>query len=382
MTGIDQKQSHTYDVILIGSGPASLIEARYFARKGKLVAIIDKDKTIGGAWKTFDYGNVENIDYGCHIFNPFPRAYSFLKSSYGINMVKTEPQPVRIIPRFRAIIDAKSIMLYYYILLNIIIDSVGYLFQLKFKSFFFKILNFASQSKELFKRIYELPNKKNVDYLYPKGGASEFVDKLGEKAIEAGVTIILDTDIQTIVIKNNTCTLSSSSGEFKTNKLIISSGTVINNFYVGTQSYDNRYSPRKFLHLYVHLKEYKKSLSEFSYIYVQNHKFIGRMNNITSYVDDKVNGSTTTKVMVLLTEDTEIDDINLKDVNEIISLLQKYNYISNDTKLLEYKKYNYVVNYMDENTLQYYKNASGGVIDYIYTAGLSESIQRNSDRWL
>ena len=378
---ISHKKIRKIDVIVIGSSPVSLIEATYLAIQGNTVAIIDSADQIGGAWKMFDYGDVSNIDYGAHILNPLPKAYSFLKRMYGINMVKTEPQPILIVPRFKVVLRPSTVTPYFYLLLNILVDATLCLCNLQIKTTYYKVRGFFAQGKQLFKKLMELPNKKRVDFLYPQGGVTELLKKIEDKAIQSNVQIILETNIETLVVNKGLCRLITSEMIFIAKKVVISSGTKLDQFFVGSESFKTHYSPRKFFHIYLHVREFNQSHKNFSYIYVQNHKLIGRVNNITKFVSDKVNGDNTKKIMVLLTEGTNLNNIGISDVDEIINFLQAYNLLSKDAELLEFKKYKYVVNYMTKNTLEIYKNISNGVIDYLHTAGLSESLVRYNQKW-
>ena len=82
-----------WNTIIVGSSPLLLIEAIYLARTGRKVLVLEKMGRFGGAWGGLDTKEFPNLEVGCHYWDISRRAYNFLHSNLGINLVPFSPQP-------------------------------------------------------------------------------------------------------------------------------------------------------------------------------------------------------------------------------------------------------------------------------------------------
>ena len=66
MNGIQQKElekklkNKHYDIVFIGAGVISILEAVYQSKLGNSVLIVEKDDDIGGAWRPIDIFGYKN----------------------------------------------------------------------------------------------------------------------------------------------------------------------------------------------------------------------------------------------------------------------------------------------------------------------------------
>tara|TARA_A100000171_G_C2131141_1_gene146808 strand:+ start:625 stop:1818 length:1194 start_codon:yes stop_codon:yes gene_type:complete len=67
-----------FDVVVIGSSPAALLEAAYWQSRGKNTCIIERGR-IGGNWKFCSMFGYENIEIGPHIFFGHKNGFKFLE---------------------------------------------------------------------------------------------------------------------------------------------------------------------------------------------------------------------------------------------------------------------------------------------------------------
>ena len=370
-----------YDVVVVGSSPLSLIEATHYALQGKSVAIVERDDSIGGAWKTFELGNITNIDYGCHIINPVGAAYGFLRDAYKLDLIRMEPQPAIIAPLYSKPYSMSSIKGPVYRLISAVSTVFKLLSRLKFKQAAIKTISLKNLIVDFSKNFFEIVNQQEIEYIYPKGGAVELLKKIADKAVNSGVKIISNTNVHTIKIDDGLCTVVADYRSIQSYKLVISSGSSLANLYVDGNKIEQKDLPRSFPHIFLNFKEKSDAKNSFTYLYFQSHEFLDRINEITQYVDDKEHAIKTRKIMVMLSQYVDLNHMDEKKVNEIISLLQKYNFISQDVEILDCKKYDYAVNYRNVELLEYYKKVTNGVVDFIFTQNLAESIDLYADKW-
>lgn len=366
-----------YDVVLIGTSPLVVLEATHLALNGKSVLLVEKESSIGGAWKTFDLGPITKIDYGCHIINPIENAYEFIANALKVELEVMNPKPASILQVFNNICAKDSNKIQIYRIYKKILNVLKFIFKKDIRQAYIESRRFYSLFIGLIKNV----SRKKVEYLYPKGGAQEMIRKIEEKAVKAGVNIIYNTKIESINIEDNTCVIYGKKINISARRLIISSGSSVDTIIVENELCEKKDMPRFFPHIFLHIKDNGLSTNEFSYIYVHEHEFIERISNITKHVEDESNSEKTIKIMVTLTESTSIEDFDEKKVYEVLKFFEKYNLISKENVLLNYKTYDYVVNYMNDESLKYYENISGGVIKYIYSTNIAAAINQYRDKW-
>ena len=74
--------------LIIGSSPIMLLKALKLAKKGKKVFLIDKENSIGGAWKCFFYKG-KWYEGACHILDNNRETYDFF-NKYGISTIRVK----------------------------------------------------------------------------------------------------------------------------------------------------------------------------------------------------------------------------------------------------------------------------------------------------
>ena len=82
-----------FDKIVIGSSPASMMEAISLSHKGHRVLVVEKNDRIGGAWSTIDLPEGKNFEANCHILLGSREAYAVMKKFLGWSMEYVQPQP-------------------------------------------------------------------------------------------------------------------------------------------------------------------------------------------------------------------------------------------------------------------------------------------------
>ena len=75
------------DDLVLGSSPASLLEALLLAKQGRHVVIAEAGKDIGGVWSSVRIGDETFTDQAPHLIDARPGAYDFLTEELGIELV-------------------------------------------------------------------------------------------------------------------------------------------------------------------------------------------------------------------------------------------------------------------------------------------------------
>ena len=79
-------------IALIGSSPAMLLQALLLSKKFRNIEIHEKNKKLGGSWKTSTFYNLKSIETGTHILAPwknkviYDESLKILKNKLGLKL--------------------------------------------------------------------------------------------------------------------------------------------------------------------------------------------------------------------------------------------------------------------------------------------------------
>ena len=96
MNGIQQKElekklkNKHYDIVFIGAGVISILEAVYQSKLGNSVLIVEKDDDIGGAWRPIDIFGYKNIENAIHYFLHDDIAPNFMEKNLNWELIQTK----------------------------------------------------------------------------------------------------------------------------------------------------------------------------------------------------------------------------------------------------------------------------------------------------
>lgn len=72
-----------FDIAVVGTSPASMLEAIYHISDNKKVLILEADDRCGGAWKSIDICGIRHADLGCHFIGSDNRLREFFENYFG-----------------------------------------------------------------------------------------------------------------------------------------------------------------------------------------------------------------------------------------------------------------------------------------------------------
>lgn len=316
-----------YEIILLGSGPISLLNAFLLlqARTTKSVTLIDSGNQIGGAW----YSDISKLGYeiecGCHIWSYSPIVYDFIQNELNIKLAPFKSPPV---------FNKGKINLPYH--LKNTLDSYKYLFKYLFR-FNKKKLTEIKGSPKLFFNIF------NKNYLYPEHGSPELVNALLKKLkSNEKFKIILNENIKSIDI-DSVVTAYTGEKSYTCNKIYISSTSFIKQITSGDETINltENNSQINYIHFLISLSKQTKQAS--SYIRLTNDPIIHRVADISYQTDYKEN-------LILFGIKQSGYDTNTE--SQIIAHLKTYlikqNIIDDSIELELVKKHIYPTFYINE----------------------------------
>lgn len=319
--------SEVRDIIYLGSGPINVIEASLNPDKNQL--IIDSKNQIGGAWVAIEVGKFGNLEIGCHIWSYHKASYEFLRSFLELDLIKLSPQPYFLKGKSKLIYDHKNAI--------ITIKQTG---KKLIKGKFMAAFKYLKEDPEARFPIIPKP------YLYPRGGAREFQEKLISKFNESNAEIALQTEITTI--KHNgklwEC-YDRDQNLFLSKKIILTATSTLRSIEFGSQKIDLEFSYINYTHLHFIIEG--KPLKPFSYIRLLNHDFIHRLSDITTQLSEKEENCS---VLLIGVFDDKFNE--LENLETAIELIREYlitnKFIEKDQQILYTQKNTFKTAYINQ----------------------------------
>ena len=206
-----------YDLIIIGSSPASLIYALNAKNEGNKVVIIDNSDKIGGVWKKIYTKFGDEFELGPHLIANNPDAYEYIEEYLGCKMVETTPDPdiifylpglkfVRLNWRLRFLY---FLAIYFY---NLITRQDPIRRKSIWKT---KVCNTVKESIFL----------RNTKFKYPLYGSQIILDSLEKKLTQDNIDIVLNQHIQNITNEGEIVLVKTQNTEYEAKKILLTSNS-------------------------------------------------------------------------------------------------------------------------------------------------------------
>lgn len=352
-------EQKSYDVVIIGTGPISIIEACYQKKLGNSVLLIEEGSKASGAWSTYNYDGLPEIEIGCHIWDITPNAYDFLSEFFELELVKLSPQP-RILKKGRRLpYDWKR-------------NAFGVKQILK-RTAQFKFRLLWNEMKLPHNKISILPEK----YLYPKNGAKDLKNAIETKIKDYDLEISFNEKVQNIECGKEV-KVYSSNGIRITKKIITTSLSQIESY----QLYGRAINPssQKVDYIHCHLLLSKAPIIQLSYDRVMDSSLIHRISDMSFQVQGEIeNGQHLICCGVFAKEFEKHDQKEIP--NLCIDELKNLGYLSNDIELINSGVNVFPSYYNDRNDLVEIEKNGGNQIQILRSTNFTYSINSNSDRW-
>lgn len=89
-------KSRVFDRVIIGSSPVAVMCAVKFARAGFKVALVEKNQSLGGAWRSYEVEDLGSMECACHLIEFYSGVYETISDLLEIDFTYLEPQPIKI----------------------------------------------------------------------------------------------------------------------------------------------------------------------------------------------------------------------------------------------------------------------------------------------
>lgn len=205
------------DLLIIGSGPMSLVEAKVNLLQGRSVHLLEASSRLGGAWGTTECFGLDNIETSPHVFMPDKTANDVMLKFLPGEYEDLTPQPKLLIRSSKTFGDFKLIEM-----------------RERYKEAFILavIKHFENRKKPIVRRVVDtLVTTKNTmlyrrkhgqtdNLIYPKNGLQEWLDNIETDLIENGLELRKNTRVDEIEKKGKLVTVRDSNGqEYQCKKL-------------------------------------------------------------------------------------------------------------------------------------------------------------------
>jgi hypothetical protein len=355
--------SDRFDILIVGSGPISIIEACYQANEGKKILITEEKESLGGAWGTINALEYTNLEIGCHIWSYSTKAYDFIQKFLDVKLEEMNPSPK---------ISFGNITVHY--------DYKNPALNLKLVKNHFQKKNYKKAISELFFPqhfpYHIIPQK----YMYPRGGAGEFINKLINKTQDFNIEIITGAKVNDVAIffEKNPVEATINGQLFSFKEIYFTSHSHIHKLKVNDKEISINHNSSSFYHY--HLVFSGNSTKKQSYLRVMNDAIIHRISDITTQLEFwKENTNNRTILIVgVFPKAIENTDENIL-LKLICKKLKKYNFITDKSDLLacHLNKYGMYRNDLKNNLPDDVSN----IIKVHTSTDLMFGVAANVERW-
>ncbi len=362
-----------YDKILIGSSPASMMEAISLSHKGNRVLVIEKNDRIGGAWSTIDLPEGKNFEANCHILLGSKEAYTVMNNFLGWSMEYVRPQPkiwikgrkfhynspLRFIIRFFQNIIRLIRKNKYYGDKNLKINVSG------------RSLNFSS------KKILEnsIDEMLNGNIYYPREGTPEMMEKLSEKFKNLGGQLNISERVQNLEVdfEKPVVTIQTTKSKYFSSEAIITNGSEIESIIIGSKRQDINSRSQNSIQIYMFLEDNQAPL--ISYILLFNHPILHRISEMNKSSLSKAGFGTDKRLFVVQLRNSFVHNMDSSVLpSKVLEALVEADFASSNCKIVSSYLVDYPANYKDEGALDRLSLDSKGRIRVLPVDDLSKTI--------
>lgn len=355
-----------WDSIIVGSSPLLLIEAIYLGRTGRKVLVLEANGQLGGAWGRLDTKEFPYLDIGCHYWDISQRAYEFLRSKIGLDLVPFRPQPQFAYRDILFPYDYKQAI-------RVIRDLKTVFKRRSLAPFVSNMLRYEYYRPRIF------PFTKT--FLFPQGGSHELMTRLTAHAQENNVTILKLMRVGSIRFnfKRKRVQVSAGGESFEGNEIVAGSQTQIADALHITPRPEGTL---RRVYTHVNLVVRDRSAPTFSYIRFLHHHAVIRMTDITDHVRHRNKDLTGHRVICIGIRDTydkSVDDP--EKVEQLLALLKKYCFVDPSAKCERSYWSRYPAEFLSDETQKMLQRDFSPMIRLFPTTNFSVGIVSNLSRW-
>lgn len=359
-------KSCLWDTIIVGSSPLLLLEAAYLGRSGRKVLVLEERGQLGGAWGRLESEEFPYLDIGCHYFDISRRAYEFLRSDVGLNLVPFRPQPRFACRRFLFPYDYRQIIR--------VARNLRSAFRQRALASF--VCNcFHDENYRL--RMYPFTKS----FLFPRGGSRELITGLTARTQAAEVKIHKHMRAESIRFdsKRNRVQVTAGGETFDGKEIVAGSqARVADALNISALSE----GMLRCVFTHVNLVFRDRSDPTFSYLRILGHDAVIRMTDITDHLRYWHPDMTDHRVICIGLRDAY--DKNLDDekkVDQLVAFLKQYRFVSPSATCENSFWSRFPAEFLPDETQKMLQHDFSPMLRLLSTTNFSVGVVSNLDRW-
>lgn len=371
-------KSLEYDLVVVSSSPAMVLEAVKYRALGMKVGVFDERERIGGAWYVKDLFGYKNVEVGCHFIYNNNEVYDFLDQIDTFRLEIMDPQPTIIISG----VNKKSKEQ----------KSRWANFKHALKSLLFKDRTLSCRQMQVISGIREMVQQKSpkkffqglkrffkyTPYKYFKKGCGEFMTNISTLVERTGLEMHYNARIKDVkVVPGIGGSVEVNGEDVRFKKLLLSKHVKFDSLSINDQLEEYERTPWRKKHFVLHVQG--QLGRRFSYVDVMNDPVLKRVSNVGAYCD-----GIDDEHQLLCCDTTEEVDASYsnEEIKQLIfDRLIELNFIIEGAKLLDYFVEKFVSDYTPKEKIKELYEQSKGVIISIDTGDLGKSIHMYKGEW-
>jgi len=359
-----------YDVIVVGAGLISLLEASHQAALGREVLVLERGHVAGGAWQSVTIGGWVNVENAVHYFLPDRRAESFLRENLKIATSRSRSKfLVRVVPGKPPSVKSFDSWL----------DKVSIL-------------------KELWQRSTVAPNGRDSENRisrliiqswrlvrdrrwYPAAGSGDLRTRILEIVAANKVLILYGQEVNAITINSEKIVVTVSDQEWVSSELILSHGlrgfciTVDKQESVSLQ-FPNRgaFRPQALILLE------DPSIERLTEYVVAGDDLVKYVHEVSGYaVAPSKSAREVQRILaVALHPDTSLED---RTHERVIERLVSLGIVSNNFSVLHFRTVDAFIPDIDYAAVNNLVTSAAGSLNILATENLARALGDKAERW-
>lgn len=357
------------DDLIVGSSPVSLLEAVHLADTGKRVALLERQPSLGGAWRVHDCLGFDDVEISPHLFMPDPVAYQIIEQVFDIELEVMDPVPV-----YRYWSDDLFRQEYP------IADRLGE-----------QLRDDVQAARESRRHRYLLPvevavaakklsRRRSEPVRYPKGGLTTLLERAVQVLEDRGVTVLTGVEVREIAWSSADArfTVTTSAGELGAGCIAVPRVFDVDRFSVDGRPVPIYYADNHSTHLAI--RTTTSTPGQLRFLKVTGSPYFELINDITPYCRGPVEQAD----RVVAARCTRSLTFDGDDVGCYVDHLRELDYLPPTDRLVDH-----VVTEAEDRVLAHYmkprlQRLLGDAIRFLGAAELdiTDAILRfNRERW-
>ncbi len=353
------------DYLIIGTSIIASFEACYLAQQGKSVLMIDRDSSIGGAWKTIELAGVSNIENAIHYFLPDEKGINFMKNHLNWP-IETSVKKYRFFSFFGLI----CFKIHYD-------SSFGrFIHKLFFSR---KTIGLQSFTNHLIECIKTTLQNRGIRSYYIAHGSAWMLDYVEKLIARNSVEIKLNTNISEIFIDTEKKEIICKTEKLKiiSKSLVLGHGARLPELKsnLGVLKINEKFHSRPAFHLVI---EDCKRADSFEIIMTSD-SHIKYVHDVTRFSSLAKNMKNDKKIFVFALHHNIRDSEDLEAI--LHHKLKKIGQIEKESKIIESLYSHKILPTLDNNDLTKIEEFYGDNVNTLRTENFSSAFGFYSERW-